>query len=98
MDDKYIVFKRADWFGQDGFVPEEIQDAVVIRKQDIFATSALFAYAGAIRTSIEILEDTLKDNDPEYFSILAARLNHISDYFMSAGEEASKHPHRKVPD
>lgn len=91
-DDKYIVFKRDDYRHMTD--PKPLEDAVVIRMQDIFASSALFAYASAIRTSIEILEATVSDTDPQTLE----RLSDIADYFMARGEEASKHPVRKVPD
>ena len=58
--DKYVVMKRQH-------VPDSImiqiddldltiEDAVVIRKRDIFAEAGLRAYASAILTCIEILE------------------------------------------
>lgn len=100
MDSKYIVFKRADWEDLQKESPEAdydefiLEDAVVIRLQDIFAESALFAYAASIRTSCEILEATIGDVD----QALVDNLNAISDYFMSCGEQASKSLHRKIPD
>lgn len=100
MDTKYVVFKRADWEALQQESPESdpeefiLEDAVVIRLQDIFAESALFAYAASIRTSCEILEATVTDPDPA----LLDNLNEIADYFMSQGELASKGLHRKIPD
>lgn len=104
MDSKYIVFKREDWEQLQEESPEcdseqfILEDAVVIRLQDIFAESALFAYAAAIRTSIEILEETLKDANRPDTDPMIERLTGIADYFMRQGEAASKHSHRKVPD
>jgi hypothetical protein len=49
-NDKYIVFKRADWlrYEVEGPPPTEVEDAVVIRRQDIFAGPAFHAYAACI--------------------------------------------------
>lgn len=100
MDSKYVVFKKADWEALQEESPENdpeafiLEDAVVIRLQDIFAESALFAYAASIRTSCEILESTIGDVD----QALVDNLNEIADYFMRCGEMASKSLHRKIPD
>jgi hypothetical protein len=100
MRSKYIVFKREDWdqLQQESpeCDPEEfiLEDAVVIRLQDIFAESALFAYAASIRTSCEILEVALGDVD----QALVDNLNETADYFMACGEQASKSLKRKIPD
>ena len=96
MTEKYVVYKKADFESLMDESPEadfwgcQLEDAVVIRLQDVFAQSALFAYASSIRTAIEILEAT-NSEVPE-------GLGEIADYFMAQGEKAGKYPHRKVPD
>jgi len=93
---KYVVFKKDDFDALMDESPEadfwgcQLDDAVVIRLQDVFAQSALFAYASAIRTTIEILEAMGMD--------APAQMSETADYFMRMGEKAGKHPIKKVPD
>lgn len=95
MAEKYIVFKRADVMTM---VPADtalafmecaapIEDAVVIRKQDIFAGPALEVYSAAIRTAIKVM---LPGEDKD-------RLLGIADYFHEAAEDAYQ-TDGKVPD
>lgn len=96
-DEKYVVFSRTAYNNylpsQGEAPPPEIEDAVVIRTQDIFAAPALYAYANCISTCIEILSQT-----DDYPTPLLTRLREISDYFMDRGDEADNHHSRKVPD
>ena len=96
---KYVTFKREEftqWMnsvasGLDFGDLREVPDAVVIRLQDVFASSALFAYANSIRTTVEILQGSGYDRS------VIDRLNEIADYFVTRAEEATKFD-GKVPD
>lgn len=105
-DSKYIVFKREEWeaFWGEDFVGVEsaeplqltleghhLDDAVVIRKQDIFAGPALHAYASSISTVIEVLE---------LMGVAGALddLEEVRDYFFEAALEADDVRTKKVPD
>lgn len=112
-DSKFIVFKRSDFndmltlaHGQLTVtgatkVLEEgaVDDAVVIRRQDVFAPPALDAYANAIMAAVEISLEVSGhvggiDEDPEPVK----RLREIADYFHAQAEEAYANSQRKVPD
>lgn len=94
MNDKYIVFKREDWEDavRAGELPE-VEDAVVIRRQDIFAPPALDCYANSIQTAIEMLQATAMSGNVDGI----AELRDIADYFA---EQAAKSwsEQRKLPD
>lgn len=89
-DAKYIVFKREDFesmvWGNSNYAPWEIKDAVVIRRQDFFASPALATYAAAIAIVAG------READPK----VKAQLLSISDYFerqaQLAAEEGWKLP------
>jgi hypothetical protein len=91
-DDKYLVFNREEFerwiykinvLPEDGSkVPEPIKDAVVIRRQDLFAGPALHTYAASINIAARV------GNLPQ--------LSPIADYFheqaIAADEEGWKVP------
>jgi hypothetical protein len=98
-DDKYITFNREEFqkflteslsfLNPDlfeGFDPLEIQDAVVIRRQDFFASPCLLTYASMI--SLVAQQHPNKK--------IQAELQIIADYFhqqgVAAGEEGWKLP------
>lgn len=94
MDEKYVVFKRGtepgEWSERGGLYLEDlepIEDAVVIRRQDIFAAPALNAYACAIQVAISM--------DPTHSRM--QRLREIADYFHQQAE-ASAHTNTRIPD
>lgn len=100
-DSKYVVFKREDflaWFalrshGVDlGDMPPALEDAVVIRRQDVFAPPALDAYANNIQSAVEAIKAT--GVEPHG---LAERLTEIADYFHDQASEAWLTV-RKLPD
>ena len=67
-----------------------LQDAVVIRRQDVFAPPALDAYANSIAVALTL--------DPEAPSTdWGQRLRAISDYFHEQAALAWQQ-HRKIPD
>lgn len=119
-DQKYIVFKREEFFQLMGelalppFVGHEeasakwdcaplaeriaercnqtaLNDAVVIRRQDVFAAPALEAYANAIVCAIQIAGQGSSLNG----SSIAA-LQEIADYFHEQAEK-SYGSDRKLP-
>lgn len=71
----------------------ELHDAVVIRRQDVFAPPALDAYASAIQVVIEMLGQCI----PIEENLALSGLQDIADYFH---EQAAKawNEQRKVPD
>jgi len=83
---KYVTFKRDD-------LEYELEDAVVIRLKDMFASSALFAYAHTVTTAIEALAMTRPCDET---SELICRLSDLRDYMtenaLAADELASKVP------
>jgi len=85
MCDKYIVTKH------DG---TPVEDAVVIRRQDVFAPPALDAYANAIQCVVEAM--STQASEPRTFQLMG-RLQYIADYFH---EQAAKSwsEQRKLPD
>jgi hypothetical protein len=106
-DSKYVVFHREyhrQWMDEWPEVnpeeePREIEDAVVIRRQDVFAASALFSYANSIRTATEIMEmeRAARGGDRTDLDEMVDRLNEIADYFVGQAELASKSA-SKIPD
>lgn len=117
-DEKYIVFKRKD-FDQlrEKLISVElptivdrvldlppVEDAVVIRKQDVFAGPALHAYASSIQTVIELLRSLSTDpvnvdhGVPGLTVEQMSRLYPIRDYFFQQAFEADDVRTKKVPD
>lgn len=84
---KYIVLRRMDWddyqptMGE--ALPEELEDCVVIRLQDVFAQSALYEYANNIKTFLEILDEIM----PGYENPKIDALMDIADYFAEMGDK-----------
>lgn len=93
-DTKYIVFRRADLPVDALLSLDPVEDAVVIRRQDVFAPPALDAYANAIQTVIEVLSAAPGfEKDDETI----ARLRSVADYFHENAVE-SWSTKRKLPD
>ena len=97
-NEKYITFKRSEfnrWWGQgsvggtihDVPAPEELFDAVVIRRQDLFASPCLFTYANMIALVADNIDDRRQ----------AAELMRIADYFHDQAVLAADEGH-KLPD
>lgn len=73
-----------------------IDDAVVIRRQDVFAPPAFDAYANSIMVTIEALKErgiTHDGNNPSMID----RLGSIADYFHAQADMAWD-TERKIPD
>ena len=91
-DTKYIVFKRDDEFlaaleRSPSFQHLVVEDAVVIRRQDKFASTALATYA----MTISMVAQTTPDE------VLAQRLLRVADYFQQQSEAAAEQGY-KFPD
>ncbi len=83
-DDKYVTFKRDDVIkvaeGYATFPTEaELFDAVVIRRQDFFASPALATYAAMIACAIKLTTDPT----------VSAQLQQVADYFQRQSEFAA---------
>jgi hypothetical protein len=89
MSDKYITFKRDEFFAEGTAL--EIEDAVVIRRQDIFAPPALDAYANAITCVVEVLTNGTVPTGR------TLALQDIADYFSDQAAKAWTEQ-RKLPD
>lgn len=68
----------------------QLLDAVVIRRQDVFAPPALDAYANSIVVALQLIPETGEPGVKE-------RLKEIADYFADQAEK-SWHDVRKLPD
>ncbi len=96
IEEKYVVFDKEkfdSWLydvHQRGYLPapERVDDAVVIREQDIFAGPALEMYSAAITTALRLLPQ----EDPT-----VRRLTQIRNYFRRCAERAYEKA-TKVPD
>lgn len=84
-DEKYLVFKTEDFqrLASSGLVPEEIvayrvPDAIVIRRQDYFASPALAGYAASIAIAAKLAPEEDRK-----------RLLGIADYFESQAQLAA---------
>lgn len=90
-DDKYIVFKREDFetfvWGNSNYTPWEVEDAVVIRRQDKFASPCLATYAAMIG----LVAMEIPDSDRRQ------ELLRIADYFEDQAKLAAEEGH-KLPD
>lgn len=96
-DSKYVVFKRVDvepYLVVSGskLLQKVLDDAVVIREQDVFAPPALDAYANVILAFVEAVEsvDTVPMEETK-------RLREIADYFHERAVSAWDRD-RKLPD
>lgn len=84
-DDKYKVYKRAD--------NTLVDDAVVIRLKDPFASTALHTYASTILSFIELMEAVSALSKEE-----EQRLLDIADYFQQKGDESRLIKGKRLPD
>lgn len=93
-DKKYITFKRDELIAKYGVnlsvLPDEIEDAVVIRTQDAFAGPALHSYAASISIAALVLRENGRIAQ-------ADSLLDIADYFSERALEADDGK-RKLPD
>lgn len=102
---KYITFNRTsfnNWLSGQGAdedlldaIPREIADAVVIRRQDVFAAPALYAYASTIQTALEIIE-VAKLGREAGLDIDTQQLQELAEFFAYQAHIAHE-AHGKVP-
>lgn len=109
-DEKYLVFRRDEmdqWVTDTlaglspGEPPKEIQDAVVVRRQDIFAPAVLFGYASQVLGVTDIIGELVveieeKETARELHEMRQELLK-VWDYFNTQGQEAMAQ-RRKLPD
>jgi len=86
-DDKYIVFRKPEaLLVSDGFITFKVDsvvpDAVVIRRQDLFASPALASYAASIAIAIRVAES-------HQDMALVSQLLRVADYFQRQSELAA---------
>lgn len=106
-ENKYVVFKGSDLTPRlnalllevDASIVSDIQgcvlhDAVVIRKKDTFAASALYAYATAVLSAVEILDGARNGVvvDPDMLD----HLTELADYFAGQADNARR-LHGRMP-
>lgn len=108
MEGKYIVFKADEFVAACQDLRERtdypadqillncrnLEDAVVIRRQDVFAPPALDGYANSITVALEMARAVEGGSEP---SPLARRLQETATYFHEQAA-LSWDTHRKVPD
>jgi len=105
--DKYVVFKRADFNSAFGDTLAEkalrerldagaLDDAVVIRGQDVFAAPTFFNYSNQVITVHDIMAGTLAQPIPEEVAEELIALQKIADHFHELGLWASNTP-AKLP-
>lgn len=103
QDSKYIVWKLEEMQKflstvNSAGLPMPVLDAVVIRRQDVFAPPALDAYSNAIQCVIEALGQVGQHPDlQEEVWGLMNRLQGIADYFHAQATLAYESD-RKLPD
>jgi hypothetical protein len=112
QDSKYMVWKRMEmeqWLADHPSpgLPSPVPDAVVIRRQDVFAPPAFDAYSNAIQCVIEALlklnrgaeiREEKPDRPWDYTpDEMAKRLQDIADYFHAQASIAYD-SERKLPD
>lgn len=96
--DKYITFKRDEFVAilapqgwsvtdiDNVFTPIELEDAVVIRRQDLFASPALATYAACIAIAGRLVGPPIKK-----------QLLEVADYFEQQAKLAADEGY-KLPD
>lgn len=106
-NEKYVVFKREDYereMGQAQISPNksyfdaiEVPDAVVIRRQDVFASPAFDSYSNTILAAAETIRYSAGTLDNDILQKQLAKLNEVADYFHEQAE-LSAHVNKKLPD
>lgn len=109
-DGKYVVFKLGEfntWYnevlkGTDVFLfepPVALDDATVIRAQDVFAAPALYAYANSILVALEAMQAVVEGQLMGQGLVnIVDRLTAVADYFHEAAVRAEQTDFKKLPD
>lgn len=97
-DGKYIVFKQSDFrpYLDNTFKAMACDDAVVIRRRDIFAPPALDAYSNAIMVAIQGIKAAVGQGNALADPDMIRDLQNIADYFHEQAVEAWT-TERKLP-
>lgn len=74
-----------------------ILDAVVIRRQDLFAGPALNAYSHAIGVALSVMKNVLRSHGIEAPGAIVDELQNSADYFHEQAEVAHEEGY-KLPD
>lgn len=106
-NDKYVVFRKSEFDRMmqalhleapasvvNHIRGQALDDAIVIRKKDTFAPTALYAYATGVLSAIEIMENTHSViPDPGTLD----HLRDLADFFASQADDA-RQLHGRIPD
>lgn len=99
-DNKYVVFRREP-AKQIYNITDAIDDAVVVRRQDLFAPAVLFGYASQVLGVADILGELVVEIEDKEVAKdlheLRQDLLAVWDYFNRQGQEAQRN-RRKLPD
>ena len=68
-----------------------MDDAVVIRLKDPFAATALYTYCNTIMSFMELMEDTMTEDERQ-------RMLDIADYFHDQAGQSEKIKGKRLPD
>jgi hypothetical protein len=101
MSRKYAVLKWSDWeefvikaVVQAGIMPEApilVDDAEVVRKQDLTSAPIFYLYSNLVRSYIDLVGPNLS---PDH----VVALIEIADHFHEAGLDADEWPGKRLPD
>ena len=100
--DKYVVIKRDDipsalYERMKEYPDMEIEDAVVIRKQDVFAEAGLRAYASGILTTVEIVQNLPSSSVIIDLNGSIEHMIELADFFNGEADDSRGYIH-KIPD
>lgn len=103
---KYVVFKKDEWDeamasylkrqqaqGYPVPLPDEVEDAVVMRRQDVFAAPAFRVYANSMAAAMVVAAKLVAPG----LHLQSETLSQIARYFQEQAE-LSELENRKVPD
>ena len=99
---RYVVFNRDDfmkklsWYPQVDVLETELSDAVVIRKQDIFAPVVLHTYAHQVEMLLKL--SACGDGEASLTAEQRKNLNEIAQYFHLQAQMSEESQSNKLPD
>jgi hypothetical protein len=101
---KYVVIKKSELEKLEGrslhfgvfekIRSLDLEDAEVIRGQDLTAASIFYHYASSMQAMAELIEHMRLPMVPEYVK----KLRDIADYFFDAAHRSEQRTDRKLPD
>lgn len=104
INTKYITFNREEWERLKSFrtiEPTPLDDAVTIRRRDIFAGPGLYAYSHAIQTGLDLItlyRQTDSEADAARLTDLIQELEALRDFFAEQAQLAVDAPNKHLPD